>query len=206
MPNEPKSIKNAAKNLKNSVIHWGKNKKKKTSNAITSRTKRAKNAITSRTKRAKNAITDRIKKVRFTPGRNPVKANTGTKKKGFNNTKFRNEKNSKLDKLKKHIKYCKNLEKAYERKHGEVKRLTDYLSYLVTNTPDKPISKTDVIKIIDGIDNIKIPDNVEEKQQKLDKLIKIQEEWEKEYENTIKKQIDTKLKTLKGTESEVLMV
>ena len=195
MPNEPKSIKNAAKNLKNSVIHWGKNKKKKTSNAITSRTKRA-----------KNAITDRIKKVRFTPGRNPVKANTGTKKKGFNNTKFRNEKNSKLDKLKKHIKYCKNLEKAYERKHGEVKRLTDYLSYLVTNTPDKPISKTDVIKIIDGIDNIKIPDNVEEKQQKLDKLIKIQEEWEKEYENTIKKQIDTKLKTLKGTESEVLMV
>jgi hypothetical protein len=194
MPNEPKSIKNAAKNLKNSVIHWGKNKKKKTSNAITSRTKRA-----------KNAITDRIKKVRFTPGRNPVKANTGTKKKGFNNTKFRNEKNSKLDKLKKHIKYCKNLEKAYERKHGEVKRLTDYLSYLVTNTPDKPISKTDVIKIIDGIDNIKIPDNVEEKQQKLDKLIKIQEEWEKEYENTIK-QIDTKLKTLKGTESEVLMV
>ena len=198
MPNEPKSIKNAAKNLKNSVIHWGKNKKKKTSNAITSRTKRAKNAITSRTKRAKNAITDRIKKVRFTPGRNTVKANTGTKKEGFNNTKFRNEKNSKLDKLKKHIKYCKNLEKAYERKHGEVKRLTRYLLYLVINTPDKPISETNVINIIEGIGNIKIPDNVEEKQQKLDDLIAKQAEWEKEYENTIKREIDNKLTTLKG--------
>ena len=187
MPNEPKSIKNAAKNLKNSVIHWGKNKKKKTSNAITSRTKRA-----------KNAITDRIKKVRFTPGRNTVKANTGTKKEGFNNTKFRNEKNSKLDKLKKHIKYCKNLEKAYERKHGEVKRLTRYLLYLVINTPDKPISETNVINIIEGIGNIKIPDNVEEKQQKLDDLIAKQAEWEKEYENTIKREIDNKLTTLKG--------
>ena len=90
------------------------------------------------------------------------------------------------------------MEKAYERKHGEVKRLTRYLLYLVINTPDKPISETNVINIIEGIGNIKIPDNVEEKQQKLDDLIAKQAEWEKEYENTIKREIDNKLTTLKG--------
>jgi len=173
MPNEPKPVKNAAKNLGHAIKNWGKTKKKKASNAI--------------------------KRVRFTngkPGRNPVKANTGTKKKGFNNTKFRNEKKSKLDKLKKHIKYCKNLEKAYKEKHREVQTLTDYLKYLVNNTPNKPISETDVIKIMDGIGNIKIPDNVDEKQKRLDKLKVKQKSWKNEFEKNIKPAIKRKLTEL----------
>jgi hypothetical protein len=142
--------------------------------------------------------------------RNLDKANTGTKKKGINNkakniiASNKSKKQDKLYKLQKHIDYCKNLEKAYNQKHEEVRALTDYLKELASKTPEKPISETDLIKIIDNIGEIPDPGNVDEKQTKLDALIKKQQEWKKEIRETIKPTIDTKLTQLKGTRKEVV--
>ncbi len=91
--------------------------------------------------------------------------------------------------------YCKDLERAYKIKHEEVRALTDYLKELVSKTPNTPISETDVVKIIDSIGNIKIPDNVEERQKRLDILIKDQQAWKNEI-RILKPKIDTKLNTL----------
>ena len=133
-----------------------------------------------------------------------------TKKKGTNN-KAKNiiafdksKKQKKLLKLQQHIDYCKKLEKAYNQKHEEVRALTDYLRELASKTPEKPISETDLIKIIDNIGDIPDPGNVEKKQKRLDALIKKQQEWKKNIRETIKPQIDNKLTKLKGNRKEVV--
>jgi hypothetical protein len=116
------------------------------------------------------------------------------KKKNSKGTVTR-EKEEKIKKLHKHINYCVNLENAYKQKHEEVRRLTEYLQKLVTQTPNKPISETNIVKIMDGIGDIKIPDNTENRQQKLTELIKVQREWKGEV-NVIKPQIENKLRDL----------
>lgn len=132
-----------------------------------------------------------------------------TKKKGTNNkakniiASDKSKKQKKLLKLQKHIEYCKNLEKAYNQKHKEVRALTEYLKELASKTPEKPISETDLIRIIDNIGDIPDPGNVEEKQKRLDALIRKQQEWKEEIMK-IKPQIDVKLTKLKGKRKKVV--
>jgi len=133
-----------------------------------------------------------------------------TKKKGTNNkakniiASVKSKKQKKLLKLQQHIDYCKKLEKAYNQKHGEVRALTDYLREIAETTPGKPISETDLIKIIDNIGDIPDPGDVDAKQKKLDGIIKIQTGWKEEIRNRIKPQIDNKLTKLKGKSKEVV--
>jgi hypothetical protein len=202
MANEPKPVKNAAKNLGHAIINWGKTKKNKATNAITSQTKRAKNAI-------KGAPSALLKKTRNTYSRfKGTKKNTLTKEKQdkktrntysrFKGTKkntLTKEKQDKITKLKEHIDYCKDLEKSYKEKHIEVQRLTTYLKDLSSKTPNEPISKSDVIKIIDKIGEI--PDfNTNTKKTELDRLKGIQNKWKGEVEG-MKNNIDKKIAILK---------
>jgi len=132
-----------------------------------------------------------------------------TKKKGTNNkakniiASDKSKKQKKLLKLQQHIDYCKKLEKAYNQKHEEVRALTDYLREIASKTPEKPISETDLIKIIDYIGDIPDPGNVAQKQKNLDGLIKIQKGWKEEIKK-IKPKIANKLSQLKGTRKEVV--
>jgi len=138
------------------------------------------------------------KKVKFANGK-------GTNNKAKNIiSSDKSKKQKKLLKLQKHIVYCKKLEKAYNQKHEEVRALTDYLREIAATDPGKPISETDIIKIIDYIGDIKVPQDVVEKEKRLKKLIDIQQEWKKNIRETIKPLIDKKLNNLKGTRKEVV--
>jgi len=136
------------------------------------------------------------KKVKFANGK-------GTNNKAKNIiSSDKSKKQKKLVKLQEHIVYCKKLEKAYNQKHEEVRALTDYLREIAATDPGKPISETDIIKIIDYIGDIKVPQDVVEKEKRLKKLIDIQEGWKEEIRR-IKPEIDKKLNNLKGTRKEV---
>jgi hypothetical protein len=136
------------------------------------------------------------KKVKFANGK-------GTNNKAKNIiASNKTKKQEKLVKLQQHIDYCKKLEKAYNQKHEEVRALTDYLREIAATTPGKPISETDLINIIEHIGDIPDPGNVDEKQKRLNALIRKQQEWKKDIE-TITPLIDTKLNKLKGKRKEV---
>jgi hypothetical protein len=183
-----KTTENTAQEKKNIVIlaqlelNKAENEVQKAENEIKRVEKEVKEVKDGKFEERKNQVT--LKK-------NNVK-NTSTKTKKNTLTK---EKQDKITKLKEHIDYCKDLEKSYKEKHIEVQRLTTYLKDLSSKTPNEPISKSDVIKIIDKIGEI--PDfNTNTKKTELDRLKGIQNKWKGEVEG-MKNNIDKKIAILK---------
>ena len=91
-----------------------------------------------------------------------------TKKKGgaANNAKVREY----TDKINNYIQHCKRLQLLYDKKHNEVRTLTNYLLEIDRDFPNVPVNHQIVGEIIRAIDNLPEMDTVSQELTNLDEL------------------------------------